>query len=72
MVFCGRCVLTFLKYRQLKKFNRALKEKRPEYAQRYDNVIFQHNNAQPHVTNCIKNYMEHVKWNFPKIQNHSY
>ena len=37
----------------------ALREKRPEYEQRYDKVILLHDNARPHVA---KKYLETFKW----------
>ena len=47
-------MITGDRYRlQLIKLNRALKEKRPEYAQTYDKVSFQHDNAGPHVAKCV-------------------
>lgn len=34
---------------QLMRLSRALKDKRPQYNERHDKVILQHDNAQPHV-----------------------
>ena len=34
---------------QLMQFSRALKFKLPQYAKRHDKMIFQHDNARPHV-----------------------
>ncbi|KAG5318299.1 MOS1T transposase, partial [Pseudoatta argentina] len=42
--------------------DRALKEKRPLYAQRYDKVILLHDNARPHVAKPVKTYLESLKW----------
>ncbi|KAG5317892.1 MOS1T transposase, partial [Pseudoatta argentina] len=47
---------------QLMRLSRALKEKRPLYAQRYDKVILLHDNAQPHVAKPVKTYLETLKW----------
>jgi len=43
---------------QLMRLNRALKEKRPQYEQKYDKVIFQHDNARPHIAQAAKTYLE--------------
>ncbi|KAG5321251.1 MOS1T transposase, partial [Pseudoatta argentina] len=42
--------------------SRALKEKRPLYAQRHDKVILLHDNARPHVAKPVKTYLETLKW----------
>ncbi|KAG5320966.1 MOS1T transposase, partial [Pseudoatta argentina] len=47
---------------QLMRLSRALKEKRPLYAQRHDKVIFLHDNARPHVAKPVKTYLETLKW----------
>ncbi|KAG5323649.1 MOS1T transposase, partial [Pseudoatta argentina] len=44
---------------QLMRLSRALKEQRPLYAQRHDEVILLHDNARPHVA---KTYLETRKW----------
>ncbi|KAG5320388.1 MOS1T transposase, partial [Pseudoatta argentina] len=41
---------------------RALKEKRPLYAQRHDKMILLHDNARPHVAKPVKTYLETLKW----------
>ncbi|KAG5327720.1 MOS1T transposase, partial [Pseudoatta argentina] len=41
---------------------RALKEKRPLYAQRHDKVILLHDNDRPHVAKPVKTYLETLKW----------
>ncbi|KAG5324292.1 MOS1T transposase, partial [Pseudoatta argentina] len=41
---------------------RALKEKRPLYAQRHDKVILLHDNARPHVAKPVKTYLETLEW----------
>ncbi|KAG5312971.1 MOS1T transposase, partial [Pseudoatta argentina] len=44
------------------RLSRALKEKRPLYAQRHDKAILLHDNARPHVTKPVKTYLETLKW----------
>jgi len=39
---------------QLMQLSRALKQKWPDYTKRHDKVIFQHDNAQPHVAKSVK------------------
>ncbi|KAG5318593.1 MOS1T transposase, partial [Pseudoatta argentina] len=41
---------------------RALKEKRPLYAQRHDKVILLHDNDRPHVAKPVKTYLKTLKW----------
>ena len=48
--------------RQLIKLSQALKNQRPQYAERHDKVILQHDNASAHVANVEKNYLENFKW----------
>lgn len=47
---------------QLMRLKRALKEKRPEWETRHDNVIFHHDNARPHVEKSVKKYLENSDW----------
>ena len=47
---------------QLMQLSRALKFKRPQYAKRHDKVIFQHDNAQPHVAKVVKEILEALNW----------
>ena len=47
---------------QLINLSRALKEKRSEYAKRHDMVIFQHDNARPHVAKRVKETLEALDW----------
>ncbi|KAG5318649.1 MOS1T transposase, partial [Pseudoatta argentina] len=55
--------LTGDRYRlQLMRLSRALKEKRPLYAQRHDKMILLHDNARPHVAKPVKTYLETLKW----------
>jgi len=46
---------------QLMHLSQALKEKRPQYEQRYDKVIIQYNNAQLYVAQAVKTYLETLK-----------
>ncbi|UYV81040.1 hypothetical protein LAZ67_19002599 [Cordylochernes scorpioides] len=48
--------------RQLMCLSRALREKRLQYANRHDKVIFQHDNARPHAAACFETYLEMLKW----------
>ncbi|GFV19017.1 mariner Mos1 transposase [Trichonephila clavipes] len=47
---------------QLMRLRRALKNKRPQYNERHDKVILQHDSARPHVAKVIKTYLETLKW----------
>ena len=47
---------------QLMRLSRALKDKLPQYNERHDKVILQHDNARPHVTKMVKTYLETLKW----------
>ena len=42
--------------------SRALKDKRPQYNERHDKVILQHDNARPHVAKVVKTYLGTLKW----------
>jgi len=44
--------------KQLMRLSRALKDKRPQYNERHDKVILQHDNARLHVTISVKTYLE--------------
>jgi len=51
------------RYRQqLIKLNRALKEKRPEWANRHNKVILLHDNARPYVAKPVQNFLENIGW----------
>ena len=55
--------ITGERYRtQLMRFSRALREKRPQYEQRDEKLILQHDNARPHVAKPVKIYLETLKW----------
>ncbi len=58
----GETVTGELYRRQLMRLSKALKEKRPQYFERHDKVILQHDNARPHVANVVKTYLETLKW----------
>ena len=49
------------------RFSRELCEKRPQYEQRHEKMILQHDNARPHVVKPVKTYLETVKW---EVQSH--
>ncbi|UYV66708.1 K02A2.6-like [Cordylochernes scorpioides] len=44
------------------RLSRALKIKRPLYAKRHDKVIYQHDNARPHVAKVVKETLEALQW----------
>ena len=55
--------ITGERYRtQLMRSSRALCEKRPQYEQRHEKVITQHDNARPHVAKPVKSCLETLKW----------
>ena len=39
-----------------------MREKWPQYEQRYEKVILQHDNARPHVDKLVKTYLETLRW----------
>ena len=47
---------------QLRRLSRALHEKLPQYEQKYEKVILQHDNSRPHVAKPVKTYLETLKW----------
>ena len=47
---------------QLMRLSRALKDKRPQYNEKHDKVILQHDNARSHVAKIVKTYLETLKW----------
>ena len=44
------------------RLSRGLCEKRPQYEQRHEKVILQHDSARPHVAKPVKTYLETLKW----------
>ena len=48
-IITGECYRT-----QLMRLSRAMREKRPQYEQRHEKVILQHDNARPHVAKPLK------------------
>ena len=55
--------ITWERYRtQLMRLSRALRKKRPQYDQRHEKVILQHDNARPHAAKPDKTYLETLKW----------
>ena len=54
--------ITGERYRtQLMCSSRAMCEKRPQYEQRHEKVILQHENARPHVDKPVKIYLKTLK-----------
>ncbi|UYV84375.1 hypothetical protein LAZ67_X001965 [Cordylochernes scorpioides] len=57
-------IITGERYQQqLMRLSRALNIKRPLYAKRHDKVIYQHDNARPHVAKVVKETLEALQWN---------
>ena len=57
--------ITGERYRtQLMRLSRALREKRPQYEQRHEKVILQHDNARPHVAEPVETFSGrcHMVW----------
>ena len=46
----------------LLRLSQALREKRPQFEQRHEKVILQHDNARLHVAKLVKPYLETLKW----------
>ena len=44
------------------RLSQTLREKRPQYEQRHEKVILQHDNARLHVDKPVKTYLETFKW----------
>ena len=44
------------------RLSRALREKRPQYEQRHEKVILQHDNPRPHVAKPVNTYLETYEW----------
>ena len=44
------------------RLSRAPCEKQPQYEQRHEKMILQHDNARPHVAKPVKTYLETLKW----------
>jgi len=44
------------------QLSRVLKQKRSDYVKRHDKVIFQHDNARPHIAKPIKEMLEVLNW----------
>ena len=44
------------------RLSRALHEKRPQYEQRHEKVILQHDYARPYIAKPVKTYPEMLKW----------
>ena len=45
---------------QLIRLKRAIAEKRPKHATRHEAIILHHDNARPHVSIPVKNYLENT------------
>ena len=63
--------ITGERYRmQLMRLRRAQRQKRPQYEQRHEKVILQHDNARPRVFKPVKTYLETLKWEVLPNQPH--
>lgn len=58
----GETITGELYRQQLIRLKRVLAEKRPEYANRHEVVILQHDNARPHIARPVKTYLENSGW----------
>ena len=58
----GQTLTGNLYWEQIIRLSRALHGKRPEYETRQHKVILFHDNAQPHVTELIKETLEALRW----------
>ncbi|GFT44655.1 mariner Mos1 transposase [Trichonephila clavipes] len=47
---------------QLMRLSQASKDKRPQYNEKHDKGILQHDNARPHTAKVVKTYLETGKW----------
>ena len=47
---------------ELMRLSQALCEKRPQYEQRHEKVILEHDNARPHVAKPVETYLQTLKW----------
>lgn len=58
----GQTVTGELYKQQLQRLSRALRVVRPQYRLRHDNVILQHDNARPHTSQVVKEYLNELNW----------
>ena len=49
-------------HQQLIKLRRALREKRPDYEERHEKLIFLHDNAPSHTSKMVQNYLKTLNW----------
>lgn len=49
-------------HQQLVKINRALHDKRPNYQQSHERLIFLHDNAPAHKSTFVRNYLDALNW----------
>lgn len=47
---------------QLMRLSQAIKDKRPDYAERHNRIILLHDNARPHVSKVVTTYIETLGW----------
>lgn len=58
----GQTINGDLYRQQIGRLSAALKEKRPQFAKRRESVIFQHDNARPHIAATVKNKLQSLNW----------
>lgn len=49
-------------HQQLIKLNQAISRNRPEYADRHEGIIFQHDNAPAHKSRLVQTYLGRLNW----------
>ncbi len=58
----GETITGDLYKEKLVRLSQAIKDKRPQFHQRHNKVILQHDNARPHTCRVVKEYLEKLNW----------